>query len=252
MVGIEVSELYVELNGNAVLRGITFSLGLGKVCAVLGPNGAGKTTLLRTIARFIKPVKGSIKILGRDYSSYSRSEFYKLVAYSALEVPRGFRFSVRDVLEASLYSYRLRRDEVDKRIEWVSNLLDIYRLLHRRIDTLSSGELQLVTLAIALVKKPRILLLDEPTAHLDIRHQLEVSNLIRRISRELSIATLVATHDIRIAIEYSDHILLIDRGKQVAFGDPNTIIESNILEKVYGVRISILRHGGRVAITASI
>ena len=250
--GIEVSELYVELNRNTILRGITFFTSLGKVCTILGPNGAGKTTLLRTIARFIKPVKGSIKILGRDYSSYSRSEFYKLVTYSTLEVPKGFRFSVKDVLEASLYSYRLRRDEVDKRIEWVSNLLDIHRLLHRRIDTLSSGELQLVTLAVALVKKPRILLLDEPTAHLDIRHQLEVSNLIKRISRELNIATLVATHDIRIAIEYSDHVLLIDRGEQVAFGDPDTVIESNTLEKVYGVKVSILRHGKKVAIATSI
>ena len=250
--GIEVSELYVELNGNTILRGITFSTSLGKVCAVLGPNGAGKTTLLRTVARFIKPVKGSIKILGRDYSSYSRSEFYKLVTYSTLEVPRGFRFSVRDVLEASLYSYRLRRDEVDKRIEWVSNLLDIRSLLHRRVDTLSSGELQLVTLASALIRKPRILLLDEPTAHLDIRHQLEVSNLIKRIARELNIAILVATHDIRIAIEYSDYVLLINRGKQIAFGDPNTVIESNTLERVYGVKIFILREGDRVAIATSI
>lgn len=249
---IEVVNLRVRLGRTEVLHRVSFSVNEGELCAILGPNGAGKTTLLRTIARFIKPVEGYIKILGRDAQSYPRHEFYKLVTYSALEVPRGFRLLVRDLLEASLYNLRLRREEVESRIEWVSNLMEIENLLYRRIDTLSSGELQRVILATTIIRKPRILLLDEPTAHLDIRYQLEISGIIKSLTKSLGITTLMATHDIRMAAEFSDVTLVLSQGKQVAFGKSCDVLRSDVLERVYGVKISILRDSKGVAVFTSL
>ncbi len=245
---IEVTNLRVRLGKNEILRGIDFTVREGELCAILGPNGAGKTTLLRTIARFIKPVEGYIKVLGRDAWSYPRHEFYRLVTYSALDIPRGFRLAVRDLLEASLYNLRLSRDEVESRIEWVSNLVNIENLLDRRIDTLSSGELQRVVLATTMIRKPRILLLDEPTAHLDVRYQLEMSKIIRDLTKELNMATLMAVHDIRIAIEFSDSILLLNQGTQVVFGKSYDVLRSDLLEQVYGVKIFIVRTEKGIAV----
>ena len=249
---IEVVNLGVKLGKTMVLHGISFSVNEGELCAILGPNGAGKTTLLRTIARFIKPIEGYIKILGRSAYSYPRHEFYRLVAYSALEVPHGFRILVRDLLEASLYNLRLHREEIESRIEWVANLMDIEKLLYRRIDTLSSGELQRVILASTVIRKPRILLLDEPTAHLDVRYQLEIGSTIKTLTKSLGITILMATHDIRIAAEFSDVTLVLNQGEQIAFGKSYDVLRNDVLERVYGVKVHIFRDPKGTAVFTSL
>ncbi len=240
MPDLRVENLKVRLGKVEILKNVFLEAWRGELVAIMGPNGAGKTTFLRALARIVKGIEGRVELLGKDIYKYSRKEYAKLVAYNSLERTPGFRMKVRDALETSLYPLSLTRSEILKRVEWAARVLDIEHLLDRDLMTLSSGEFQRVSLATCIARKPKLLLLDEPVAHLDPRHQLEVLRLIRSISKELGIMTLMVLHDPKQALDFCDRAMLLRNGVTIAQGEVSKVLTEELLSKTFDVKVRIV------------
>ncbi len=240
MPDLVVENLRARLGRVEILRNVSLEAWRSELVAVMGPNGAGKTTFLRVLARIVRKSGGRVELLGKDIYEYSRREYAKLVAYSSLERTPGFRMRVREVLETSLYPLALPRNEVLKRIEWVAKVLDIEHLLDRDLATLSSGEFQRVSLATCIARKPTLLLLDEPVAHLDPKHQLEVLHLVRDLSKELKIVTLMVLHDPKQALDFCDRAMLLRNGATIAHGEVSKVLTEELLSKTFDVKVRIV------------
>lgn len=230
------------------INGISFEIESGKVLCLVGPNGSGKTTLLKLIASLIKPSEGAIYLDGENISSYAQIEIAKAVSYSDPHLPKTLPMRVIDFILTSRYPFHkvfqyFEGEDDLKVVESISKDLGIQQLLDRRIDQLSSGELQRVVIATALAKRPRILLLDEPSAFLDIRYRFEIMNLVKKYTRERNSVTVVALHDLHIASLYCDTVALLSSGRVVSYGTPSMVFSSDIIEKVYGVKVETVRIG---------
>ena len=246
----EATELSVDLARRRVLEGITFAVGGGVFVGVLGPNGAGKSTLLRAMAGLL-PYHGSLKLDGRDLDSWSPAERARRVAYVEQASALAFALTVRDVVELGRAPHRgwlapLRADDavaVDAALE----AADVADLAGRPATALSGGERQRVALARALAQDAPALLLDEPTAHLDVRHQLSLLEHGRRLAAS-GRAVIGAFHDIGLAARFATRLLVIDRGRLVADGEPADVITPALLDGVFGVRAEVSEGPDGVAV----
>lgn len=231
------------------LRGVSFEARGGEVVAVIGPNGAGKTTLLRAIASIVKPLRGAIYIAGKLVNSVPPRERGKLIALVEPSISRSIPSSVFEFLltarypYSKLYSFTPPRRDLEV-IDIIAKKLNIIHLLNRRLDELSSGEFQRVLIARALIQEPRVLLLDGPTAFLDIKYRLEVMELVRSVTKERGIVSITAIHDVRLASLYADKVVLLSNGV-VAAGKPEDVFREELIESVHGVKMRILSIGGR-------
>jgi iron complex transport system ATP-binding protein len=249
-VRIRVEGVEVEYDSTPALRGVTVEFEAGRVTCVIGPNGAGKTTLLKTIARLVTPTRGAVYIDGRDYRYYRPRELAKLVAYVDPYISRTIPSTVFEFIATGRYPHQevlsVGYGEEDLAVvERVSKELGVYHLLSRRLDQLSSGELQRVLIARALVQEPRVLLLDEPSAYLDIRYRLEVLDTVKRVTARLGKVTVVALHDLYLASLYSDLVVLLEGGRVVAVGSPEEVLRKDVVEPVYGVVVEETEVRGR-------
>lgn len=230
------------------VEGVSLELEGGKVSCLVGPNGSGKTTLLKLTASLIKPAEGVVYLDAKSISSYSRAEMARTVSFSEPHIPRAMPMRVIDFILTSRYPFHRAlqyfEDEGDLRIvESISRELGIEHLLDRRLDQLSSGELQRVVIAAALAKRPKVLLLDEPSAFLDLRYRFEIMDLVKRYTREQGAVTVVALHDLHVASLYCDAVALLSNGKLVSYGTPASVFSPDIIERVYGVRVELVRVG---------
>lgn len=230
-----------------VLNDLNFEAKEGEVIFILGPNGSGKTTLLRCIAGILKP-KGAVLIENMSLNDFSRKELAKRIAYVPQRGDTGF-LTVFDVILLGRKPYMgFGPSYEDYRIvKEVISLLNLERLAFRRINELSGGELQKVMIARALAQKPRILLLDEPTNNLDVKNQIEILSLIRKIARESNISVISTMHDLNLASIYADRILMIKNGKIFASGGIEILNRENI-KAVYGIDVEVIRMNGKVVI----
>lgn len=230
-----------------VLNDLNFEAKEGEVIFILGPNGSGKTTLLRCIAGILKP-KGAVLIENMSLNDFSRKELAKRIAYVPQRGDTGF-LTVFDVILLGRKPYMgFGPSYEDYRIvKEVISLLNLERLAFRRINELSGGELQKVMIARALAQKPRILLLDEPTNNLDVKNQIEILRLIRKIARESNISVISTMHDLNLASLYADRILMIKNGKIFASGGIEILNRENI-KAVYGIDVEVIRMNGKVVI----
>uniref|UniRef100_A0A7C3MCQ1 ABC transporter ATP-binding protein n=1 Tax=Archaeoglobus fulgidus TaxID=2234 RepID=A0A7C3MCQ1_ARCFL len=230
-----------------VLNDLNFEAKEGEVIFILGPNGSGKTTLLRCIAGILKP-KGAVLIENMSLNDFSRKELAKRIAYVPQRGDTGF-LTVFDVILLGRKPYMgFGPSYEDYRIvKEVISLLNLERLAFRRINELSGGELQKVMIARALAQKPRILLLDEPTNNLDVKNQIEILSLIRKIARESNISVISTMHDLNLASLYADRILMIKNGKIFASGGIEILNRENI-KAVYGIDVEVIRMNGKVVI----
>ena len=247
---IRVEGVEVEYDSTPALREVTVEFEAGKVTCVIGPNGAGKTTLLKTLARLVTPSRGAIYIDGKDYKYYKPRELAKLVAYVDPHIHRSIPSTVFEFIAIGRYPHqdllRAGYSEEDLLVvERVSKELGVHNLLGRKLDQLSSGELQRVLIARALVQEPRVLLLDEPSAHLDLRYKLEVLDIVRRVTTRFGKVTVVALHDLYLASLYSDLVVLLWNGRVVAVGRPDEVLRKDLIEPVYGVVVEEVIVGGR-------
>ncbi len=219
------------------IRDITFSVSRGEFFGIIGPNGSGKTTLLRTLSGLLRPLKGEILLKGRPIRHIPRREFSRLVAVVSQQPPQESLTAEEYVLLGRLPHFgrfQLLETVRDREIaRKAMELTGILPLRERLTGELSSGEKQLLNIARSLAQEPELLLLDEPIAHLDIAHQIEIMDLLRRLQRELGLTIIIVLHDLNLASEYCERLMLLRDGLPYSTGTPEGVITYQAIEDVY-------------------
>ena len=225
---------------NLVLNEISFSVKKGEFIGIIGPNGAGKTTLLKTLSHIIRPLGGKVFLKGKDIHLLSSLLLARECAMVGQDLLSLFSFTVEEIVLMGRNPYLgLFKQERKEDVEIVNMALkrtDMSLLKDRPIDELSAGERQRALIAKALVQQPQLLLLDEPTAHLDIGYQTDILDLIRLLNRDSELTVICVLHDLNLASQYCDKLLLLDKGKIAGFGPPAEILQYDILERTFNAR----------------
>jgi len=231
---------------NHILRDIHLKFQKGEFITILGPNGSGKTTLLRNITTALKPGKGTVFLKGRDILSYSNRELARNMAVVPQNTHIDFEFSILDIVLMGRQVYLERFEdegpedmEVARRAMEYTNTWD---LRDRPVTQLSGGEMQRVLIARALAQEADVLIMDEPVSHLDIYHQIEILNLIKMLQVKEKLTVISVLHDLNLASQYSDHIVLLKDGYVKSKGSPYEVITEKNIEDVYGVEVCMIKH----------
>jgi cobalamin transport system ATP-binding protein len=220
-----------------VLKGLSFEIGAGQLLAVVGPNGSGKSTLLKIIVGILQPEGGSVLVAGRDVSSIKRREAARLIGYVAQDSAVRFPFTAMEfVLQGRFAQGRLIGFESEQDIQEANRAMELTnttQLASRLVVELSGGERQRVMLARSLASRPRVLVLDEPVANLDISHQVRMLDLVRRLTLERDMSAIVVTHELNLAADFATTTLLLKDGEMVAFGTPQDVMTEPLLRSVF-------------------
>ena len=221
-----------------ILKNISFSVQKGSFYIIIGPNGSGKTTLMRIMAGSGKFQKGRVEIMGRHGRQYSRPELARTIAFVPQNISDDFSFTVREVVLMGRSPHQgvlgLERKEDGKILKQAMAFTGVEHLAHRKIDQLSGGERQRVFIARAICQEPRIILLDEPTAALDLAHQVRIMDLMEKLKNEKGVTVIMVSHDINLAAMYGDCLLLLKEGRIVSQGRTDEVLTFGTLEKAYG------------------
>lgn len=221
----------------------------GEVLTLLGPNGSGKTTLLKCIGALLPVPPGMVAICGRDLASYARSELARAVGYVPQSHSPSFPFSVFEVVLMGRASHLGIFDQPSVRdrakAEEALRTVGMLGMRERAYTQISGGERQLVLIARALAQEPKLLLLDEPTAHLDFKNQYTTLETVRRLSREKGIAVIMSLHDPNQALIYSDRVALMRGGEILHLGPPSEVVNEATVGEVYALPIEAIEHSGR-------
>lgn len=241
--GLAFEGVAVSLGGSEVLRDVSFALQPGEVAGLLGRNGAGKTTLLRTAVRGIAPERGRVTLDGADVAAASRRELAQRIAVVPQDLHVPFPFLVSELVLMGRSPHQpafgfesaddvaVARDAMEE--------MGVAHLADRTIDGLSGGERQLVLFARALAQQPQYLLLDEPTAFLDLRHRIDVLRAVRRLA-EQGRGVLVVSHDLGLAARASDRLLLLDGGEIAHAGPPDEVLRGDALRRAFGIEADVV------------
>lgn len=240
---LRIENLSCGYDSEFILEDIDFGVNEEERVGVIGPNGSGKTTLLRAITRILKPKKGKISFEGRDIWQTELRELAKVIAVVP-QIFDGGDMNVEDFVLLGriphLKKFQFLESEIDYQIvERSMELTDTLRFKDKPISEISGGERQLVSIARALSQQPKLLLLDEPTAHLDIAHQIGILDLIKRLNKELGLTVIMVLHDLNLASEYCDRLILLDRGRIYRIGAAEKILTHQIIEDVYKTKVVI-------------
>jgi len=237
-----------------ILEDVSFSVQAGEVLGVVGPNGSGKTSLLKVLARLLRPVQGRIELFGQELAAMAQQEVACAVGVVPQDSQQFFPFTVAETVLMGRFPHRPRgqwtggfgwesREDVAIAGEAMMTV-DIVHLAHRAVTDLSGGERQRAMIARALAQTPKVLLLDEPTAFLDLQHQVQICSVLVRLKEERRLTVVLVSHDLNLVSQYCDRILLLDRGQVVRLGRPEDVIEPEVLESVYRCRVLVDRHPG--------
>ena len=220
-----------------LLKGVSFNIVSGELFAVLGPNGSGKSTLLKIIVGILKPESGSVSIDGRNPASMTRRDIAKAVSYVAQESAVRFPLTTMElVLQGRFAQGRLIGFESERDVseaEWAMRATETIEFAARPVTELSGGERQRVMLARALAVRPKLLVLDEPVANLDIAHQVKMLELIKRLTIEEGMTAMVVTHELNLAAEFATSVLLLKNGDAAACGSPREVMTRSALRAVF-------------------
>jgi iron complex transport system ATP-binding protein len=241
----------VDAGGSRLLQGVDLEVARGEWLCVLGPNGAGKSTLVRALAGLV-PHGGRVRLAGADASGLrprARARLVALVPQSPV-VPPGLPVVDYVLLGRTPHipAFGTERAEDHAVVERVMARLDLLTFRQRRLDSLSGGERQRVVLARSLVQETPVLLLDEPTTSLDIGHQQEVLDLVDDLRHEHDLTVLSTMHDLTLAGQYADRLVLLARGRVVAEGKAHEVLDEDLLREHYGVSVRVVRDEDGVAI----
>jgi iron complex transport system ATP-binding protein len=243
---LDAREVTFSFNGTPVVSKVDLSLEPGRVVGVIGPNGAGKSTLVRLLSRLLTPADGEIRLNGRELSRWSRAEMARILAVVPQdpELPPAFTAWEMVLIGRTPYLGWLGHESLADREAARQAMVEtgIWHLAHRLISQLSGGEQQRVVIARALAQEPRVLLLDEPTAHLDINHQVETLSLVARLVRQRHLAALAIFHDLNLASQFCDELILLKQGRMVAQGAPGQVLTPRVIQDAYGARVEVMAH----------
>lgn len=234
---LKIINLTCGYGAKIVLYDISFDIDKGEFLGIIGPNGSGKTTLLRVLSRAIVPMKGEIFVDGKNIRTRPLKELAKDIAVVSQNPPLSHMSVEEFVLLGRIPYYQgFQFFETKKDMELAGRSMDltgIFKLKDRLLNQLSGGEKQLVLIARALAQEPRVLLLDEPTAHLDIAHQAGIMDLVKRLNKELGLTVIIILHDLNLASEYCQKLLLINEGRIHKIGQPDKVLDYQTIEEVY-------------------
>ena len=243
---IEVDGLTVNAGGRRILDGIAFRLEAGGLYGIIGPNGAGKSTLLAAISGVRRIDGGDVKVFGRPVASIPRRKLARRLAVLQQETLPRTAFTVREVTSMGRYPYQNwfgGRDEAGEAlIDRVLETLGLSAYAHRRLGALSGGERQRVALAKVMVQDPELLLLDEPTTYLDIGYQIHLLDLVRDWQRSEGRTAVAVLHDLNLAAQYCDRLLVLHEGRLAAEGAPSEVLTAETIRRVFGVDPVVLPH----------
>jgi iron complex transport system ATP-binding protein len=229
-------------NGYHANRDVSYTLPSGKLVGLIGPNGCGKTTMMRCINKMHIPTSGDILIDGESVLPKSPTEVAKLVSNVPAEMTASFGLTVFETVMLGRYPYLQNMwwetDEDESLVEETLKKFGVHHLQDRALNMLSSGEQQRVLIAKAYVQQPRLMLVDEPTSHLDMKYKLDVMEYLTAMVRQ-DMTILVAEHDISLMARYCDLCIIMKKGQIVAMGDPKKVITSELIEDVYEVSASV-------------
>jgi iron complex transport system ATP-binding protein len=237
---------------NWVLVGLTFEVEAGEILGIVGPNGSGKTSLLKLLAKVLRPHAGAMALFGHDLGTMPQIEVARTVAFVPQESPQVFPFTVMETVLMGRYPHHhgakwsagfgWESAEDVLIAEQAMQSTDLTHLTGRSVMDLSGGERQRCMIARALAQAPQVLLLDEPTAFLDLQHQIEICAIVRRLKEERGLTVVLVSHDLNLASQYCDRILMLKAGTLFRLGPPHEVIDVDVLRAVYGCDVLIDRH----------
>ena len=248
---VELRDLVVTAGGRRIVDGVSFDVAAGEWVSLLGPNGAGKTTVLRVLAG-IRPYDGRVWVRGRELGALKRREAAKLVSLvpQIPVVPPAMTVAEYVLLGRTPHMGALVREGATDRAAAAEAIgaLELEDLAERELGSLSGGELQRAVIARSLAQSAPLLLLDEPTSALDLGHQQQVLELVERLRRDHELTVIAAMHDLTLAAQYGDRVVLLDRGRVAAEGEPRSVLTSARVGALYGANVRVLDEGGGFAV----
>ena len=236
----ETRDLAVGYNGHSLIHDINIQIGRGKILTLIGPNGAGKSTILKSITRQLAKLRGTVHIGGQEISSWAPKDMARQVAVVLTDRIRPELMRCAEVVAMGRYPYTNmlgRLTPEDKRI--VREALErvhALELAEQDFATLSDGQRQRILLARAICQEPDTIVLDEPTAYLDIRHKIELLDILREMAHEKGITVIMSLHEIDLATKISDYLLCVKGETIAAFGTPQEILHQNFIEELYNIQ----------------
>jgi iron complex transport system ATP-binding protein len=229
-----------------VVHGISCQVSSGEILAIVGPNGSGKSTLLKIGGGLLVPRSGSVEVLGRNIAAYRRPELAKILAMVPQDGAISFPFSVEEIVLMGRAPHGIgkafEREEDRAIASKAMDLADVAHLARQPVTRLSGGERQRVLIARALAQEPRILLLDEPNAHLDISHQVEIFNLLRAMNRDEGLTVVAISHDLNLAASYAHRMVVMSEGRIHAAGDPARVLTPETIRAVFETEVLVDAH----------
>ncbi len=245
---VRVDCLSFAYNDDFSIDDISISVNRGEVVSLLGPNGSGKTTLIKCINALLLPKEGVVFVAGNDVRKYTRTELAKLIGYVPQSHEPSFPFTVFDVVLMGRVShldiFQQPSSSDYKKAEDALQTVGLQRLSEKPYTQISGGERQLAMIARALAQEPQVLVLDEPTAHLDFKNQILTLQIVKKLSQEKNIAVILSLHDPNHALLFTDKTALLCRGKIIAFGASSQVINRENISRIYGIDVDIVPHDG--------
>jgi len=237
---IKTNQLSVGYHKHVVVEDVALNVERGQMVCLLGPNGSGKSTILRTLAGLLAPVKGNVQLKGLDAFKADKKKFAKVLSVVLTERPNSGLMTVFDLVAMGRHPHtgllgKLKKQDVAV-IEKSLKAVHAFDLVERYFMELSDGEKQKVLLARALAQEPEIMILDEPTMHLDVNHKIEVVSILKKLCREEQMTVVLSLHEIELAKKSCDYVLLINEGKIQEAGYPEKVIRDESIQKLYGIQ----------------
>ena len=238
-----VNNLSYAYGSRQVLRRLCFSIARGQFFTIIGPNGAGKTTLIKLMAGIIKRQSGRIDVMQKSIGSYSQKKMAQMLAYVPQGLPVGFPFTVEETVLLGRAPHQkvlgfASQNDLDI-AQQAMTFTEVDHLARRKLDQLSGGEQQRVLIARALCQQPQVILLDEPTASLDLSHQIRIMDLMERLKTQKGMTVVMVSHDVNLAATYGDQLLLLKAGEIVSLGPPDAVLDYGTLEEAYGCKLLV-------------
>lgn len=245
-VALKVEGVDFSYYDGLVLRDVSLELKAGELASLIGPNGSGKTTLVRVMSGLLSPKRGRVWLDGRDIRAFGRRQIARRIAVVPQELAMPFAFTAYEMVMLGRTSHvrpLLGASPRDRQVvQEKMELTETLSLAERPFPELSEGERQRVIVAMALAQEPKILLLDEPTAHLDINHQMRILELIKGLNRQEGLTVLATMHDLNLASLYFDRLILLSGGRIVAEGSPAEVLRGENIQRVFGAEVEIQGH----------
>jgi iron complex transport system ATP-binding protein len=237
-----------------VLQDVSFEVRTGETLGIIGPNGSGKTSLLKLLAKLLRPQQGRIELMGVELAALTQQEVARRVAVVPQEPPSVYPYTVAEIVLMGRFPHRIRgwsfgsfgwEGPGDVRIaQEAMEETDVAHLASRSIYEVSGGERQRAIIARALTQEPNIMLLDEPTAFLDLNHQLDICRILRRLNQERGLTVVLVSHDLNLASQYCDRLLMLSQGRVCRIGSPQDVIQPDLLKTIYRCDVLVDAHPG--------